>query len=628
MKHISLFMAAILLSVAVFAGGPVPTTQIKTGYCGRTDFIRNSELWADAVTGATQYEFQISDASDVTIIASRLQTSAKLILSQVSPALQWNTQYNVRVRAIIGADVGSYGTPCLIGIIENPTVTMPTTSLTTTSCNATGLSLSNYIYAQQVPGATHYRFEFTNTGSGVVTTREVSSYFLKLNNTIPILSNPGNYDVRVLVRFSTYYTGVYTTTCPISIGPGPASIPTTQLTSTYCGTTGLWLTNAIQATGVSAATQYEFEFRTPLTNSLIAVKLSNTRTIALNSVSPALQWNSQYNVRVRAYKGTAVGPYGGVCSISLAPDPSIVVPSTSLNSASCGAIDLTPFSTINAAPVSGATQYLFTFSLSGVPYATITTTTTACNMSNVIPGIAWNTTYSVTVQANVGGTFGSPGLPCNITTVQDPLITGVPDTRLNNASCNNLSLTITSVIGATGVFGATLYDFHIFDPANPGVTYAEVNQISNSLPIVNISPALQTNVTYNVVVRAKIGNIFGNFSTSCDIKVVGSSPARIETGIEDEMTENNAGNLIATNEVVGFTIYPNPTQGEFKIQAEDNAEFPLTICILDNTGKVIKQSRYFQNDVIELDEDLAFGLYYVQITDRNAGNTYHKLLKR
>jgi hypothetical protein len=621
MKHISLFMAVLLLSMAAIAGGSVPSTQIKAGYCGRMDYIRNSELWADAVTGATQYEFQISDAADAVIIATRLQSSGKLILSQVTPALQWNTQYNVRVRAFIGVDAGTFGTPCMIGLIANPATTMPTTTLTGTSCNATGLSLSDFIYAQQVPGATHYKFEFTNTGSGVVTTREVTSYFIKLNNTIPLLATPGNYDVRVAVRFSTLYTGAFSGTCPISIGPGPANIPSSRLAPAYCGATGLGLNSAIQANGVSAATQYEFEFRTVSTNSLVAIKLNNTRTIALNSVIPSLQWNTQYNVRVKAYRGTASGPYGTPCTISLIADPSSVVPSTSLNSASCGVNNLTPFSTVNAAAIAGATQYLFSFSQGGVPYASATSATPTCNLANVSPAINWNSTYSVIVQATVGGVQGSPGLACTIATVPDPAIVGVPDTRLTDAFCNNLSLNITSTIGAIGVLGATIYDFHFYDPSNPTVTYAEVNQNSNSLPVINVSPALQPNVTYTVYVRAKIGNVFGNFSTACTINISNASPARFDT-------ESNNSDPAQAEAKGKFKVFPNPTEGMIQIIPDFTTDQTLTISIIDMAGKLVFQERKTASGTFSIEPQLTGGLYFMEISDGNGLKFHEKLIRK
>lgn len=620
MKHITFFMMLVLINVSAFAGGSVPTTQIKAGYCGRMDYIRNSELWADAVPGASQYEFQISDAADAVIIATRLQTSAKLILSQVSPMLQWNTQYNVRVRARIGVDVGTYGSPCMIGLIENPAITNPVTSLTNTSCNATGLSLSSFIYANQVPGATHYQFRFTNTGTGVVITREVTSFFIKLNNTIPLLANPGNYDVSVAVRFSTLFQGAFGNTCPISVGPGPASIPSTTLTSTFCGSTSLGLNSAIQAVGVSNATQYEFEFRNPSNNSLVASKLNNTRTIALNGVSPSLQWNTQYNVRVRAYRGTAVGPYGAVCSITLVADPSTQIPSTSLNSASCGALNLTPISTINAAAVPNATQYLFTITQGGNPYATYTSTTTACNLSNVIPALAWNSTYQVSVQATVGGVQGAPGLTCSITTVADPAIVGVPDTRLNDLTCNNSNLSITSVVTAIGVFGANLYDFHFYDPSNPSVTYAEINQASNSLPIINVSPALQPNVSYEVYVRAKIGNVWGNFSAPCTVTLVNTPPARFD--LSQSQGEENA------QQIAELSIFPNPSEGAIQISTGRSGDEQITVTIIDLTGKVVFQKQLTANGLVSIEPEISAGLYNIQIVGQDGWKVNRKLVRK
>ena len=121
----------------------------------RSGFLQSS-IVVDAVKGATQYEFQFRNAADVVIVATKIQTSRTLVVSSVTPALQWGTNYMVRVRPIISGTPGSFGNPCVIGFVPNPAIFgVPATQLNTTSCGKLNHILSSSsITANVVNGAT------------------------------------------------------------------------------------------------------------------------------------------------------------------------------------------------------------------------------------------------------------------------------------------------------------------------------------------------------------------------------------------------------------------------------------------------------------------------------------------
>jgi hypothetical protein len=97
----------------------VPQTQLRTQDCNRLNYRinANNRIIANPVAGAIQYEFEFSLASTGAVIATKLQSNNIVFLNTITPSLTFPAQYNVRVRARIGASWANYGTPCLIGII-------------------------------------------------------------------------------------------------------------------------------------------------------------------------------------------------------------------------------------------------------------------------------------------------------------------------------------------------------------------------------------------------------------------------------------------------------------------------------------------------------------------------------
>jgi hypothetical protein len=120
----------------------VPATQLRVQDCGYLAFNLSSSIIADLVSGATQYQFEFSNAAGTTVLATVSNATRTLALSSVSPAIQWNTQYSVRVRAFTGTIPGPFGAACIIGTIPDPNSTVPTTQLRSLDCGSTSLSLT------------------------------------------------------------------------------------------------------------------------------------------------------------------------------------------------------------------------------------------------------------------------------------------------------------------------------------------------------------------------------------------------------------------------------------------------------------------------------------------------------
>jgi hypothetical protein len=205
-------------SVTVTAQTCVPSTQLSNNVCGFLSFVRTSAISCNLVSGATQYEWEFSNGNGV--YATKLSPVNYLALHNVTPILNWGTTWSVRVRAIIGANVGVFGTPCTIGIVTDPALSgVATTKLRPQDCGKLNYRINNdnRIITLLVAGATQYEYEFTQVGAGTPAfsvTRVGNALFL--NTVTPSLAFPAQYNVRTRARVGTTW-GSYGDVCLIGI---------------------------------------------------------------------------------------------------------------------------------------------------------------------------------------------------------------------------------------------------------------------------------------------------------------------------------------------------------------------------------------------------------------------------
>ena len=194
-----------------------PTTQLRNIDCGRLDFALTGIMVANVVPGATKYEFEFSQAGNV--VATKLQNSNQLNIASVTPAFQWGTTYQVRIRIHIGTFIGDYGNVCNIGFIPDPNNTgVPTTQLVSANCGRLNFPVNGAIGANPVANATRYEFEFSQ-GGNVYATRLSLNRFCGFNVISPALQAGQQYDVRVRVHIGNVI-GNYGPTCVIGLASG------------------------------------------------------------------------------------------------------------------------------------------------------------------------------------------------------------------------------------------------------------------------------------------------------------------------------------------------------------------------------------------------------------------------
>lgn len=599
---------AINMTVTNCSG--VPLTKLRNADCGKQNLALNAAVLCDPVAGATNYDFEFTNLSN-NAVGVKTTTSNSVSLSSVTPAITFGTQYNVRVRAKVAGVYGNYGTVCVIGTVCNPSICgVPLTQLRASDCGKLNFSpLTGQVIADAVAAASQYEFEFRNISTNVLyATKLQSSNVLALNSVAPALQWNTQYNVKVRAYIAGV-AGTYGTNCVIGFIPDPsiAGVPNTQLTTAFCGKTNLALTGSISCIAVTGAGSYEWEFKDQGNTVVVATKTTTGTSLNLSTVT-GLNWNTQYNVRVRGYIGTVAGTYSVSCLIGLIPDPAISgVPATKIRTSDCGKLNFGLGGTAVADAVSGAAEYEFeirnnstnAFIANKIQPSNVLTFST-------VPAFQWNTQYKISVRARISSTWGTFGTACTIGFICDPALCGVPNTALRTSDCGKLNFNLSSGYAvANTVAGANLYEFEITDLTTSSIVSVQ-ERTNTNLFFNTITPALLSTKQYSIRVRATISGVAGAYGTACTIGFVSGS--RDENGeAEVSFSENNL-----SQKAFELKVYPNPFNEISNVQIISEANEKVQVFVIDMKGNTVWCEQVNSNDIILLGQQLAKGNYFVK----------------
>jgi ribosomal protein L6P/L9E len=559
--------AAGTVTASVNAGGiqtidPAPvTTQLRTTYCGYTAQSFGEFIGADSVLTANHYRFQlVNTATSYTQTFTNSSGYPYLTLYTI-PGISYNTTYTVTVAwSADGISWSPYGSPCSI---TSPVAEI--TQLEPGNCGYTASSYTEVIRADLVSGATQYEFKLENAGLGY------SQSLVKTNNNFNLsqftgLLNASTYSVSVRV-FIFGAWDIYGPECQLTT---PAGVPTTSLQPTSCGVTVSSYPQILFAEPVGAAMQYEYKLEnTALGYSQTFVKTNNNFNLAQFT---GLLNSTTYSVSVRVNINNSWGSFGTECQVTT---PSSI-PSTSLQPSYCGIVATAYDQIIFATNVTGATQYEYKLENAGSGYSqTYVKSNSNFNLTQ-FTGLVNNTTYSVSVRVYIGGSWGSFGPACTVTT---PATT--PTTSLQPSSCGITLSGYTQILFAVAVTGATQYEYKL---ENAGLGYSQSFAKSNNNFNFGQFSGLLNNTPYDVQVRVFFNGVWGNYGAMCTVTSPSSARMASAGGIENadsELEEKNGFDAMA---------YPNPFNSEFSLNLVSYmVSEPINIRVYDATGKLVEE---------------------------------------
>ncbi|MCE3296639.1 MAG: family serine peptidase [Crocinitomicaceae bacterium] len=396
------YNTAYTVDVSVFAGGAwtaygptctintptLPATKVMASQCGSTLAAMNTPVYADLVEGATQYRFRVSDGGSTQIFDN---PSRMFNMTQFS-GYAYGTAYTIDV-AIYYGFWQPYGAACVVN-----TPALPTTQMMASHCGTTVASLDTDLYANEVPGATQYRFRATN-GSSI--TVDKPSRTFKFSQMSGILAGTA-YTVDVAAYVNGAW-GPYGSTCTIST-PAAAS---PQLIASQCGSVLTDIFTDLFCNEVAGATQYRFRV-TNGNGAQVIVKPSRTFKLAQLS---NVEYGTVNTVECDAYVSGAWIGYGVSCNVTTP-----AVGATKIMASQCGMTLSSGSQALYADEVPGATQYRFRV-VNGTDTSIVTKPSRTFMILEVDSmTIAINTTYIVDVAVYYDGSWLTYGVDCNITT--------------------------------------------------------------------------------------------------------------------------------------------------------------------------------------------------------------------
>ena len=425
---------------------------------------------------------------------------------------------------------------------------LETTQLEAVNCNSAITSLTGWVKADLVAGATNYRFRFIKNGLGSDTVI-VDRPFRNLQLTLIALDYNQTYNVDIAVTLNGMI-GEYGDVCTIT-----TIIPVTLLAPLYCSMSTSNLASQVFAVNVIGATNYRFRF---INGSDTLIKDRPYRSLYLNTV-PGITYGLTYKVDIQVTSSGVTGEFGDACIIR------IFLPKTQLAGQYCGYVTQSISSgLVKAAQVSGATNYRFRL-INGNDTLIVDRPFRALPFSQV--PLEFNKVYNVDVAATVQGLVCEYGEVCTLTT-------DFPITQLAPLYCGSSPGSMNSQLFAMFAAGATNYRFRLIS----GTDTLIIDRPYRSLPL--SEPSILGGTTYSVDVQVTAGGVVGDYGPVCTVTTPQSSfvISDIQKGLVQE-----EGIVFET------TLAPNPFNDVAVLNINSNdTTAPVSVFVYDGTGRLIE----------------------------------------
>jgi photosystem II stability/assembly factor-like uncharacterized protein len=109
-------------------------------------------------------------------------------------------------------------------------------------------------------------------------------------------------------------------------------------------------------------------------------------------------------------------------------------------------------------------------------------------------------------------------------------------------------------------------------------------------------------------------NYNNNFN---EIQFINDTTAIIvgDNGIVLKTVTGGISNAVSEIEPLHFTVYPNPTQGDFNIALNNVSSKKINLQIINSTGSVLLNEYILNENIIHISQNLSSGIYLLKISD-------------
>ena len=658
-----------------FINTPTLESQVQASQCGITLSDINSPIYADDISGAEAFTFELTNQSTLAVeeYEKTSGTIRAFTLANFTDAfITYGTTYEVRVKVQVNGTYGSYGSMCTI-----TTPTIPAPQLQTSQCNTTLTDIETIIYSDNVSGAEAYTFELTNQTTLAVEEFEKTSgtirAFTLSDFSASIVDYNTTYDVRVKVQVDGTY-GAYGSICTITTPP----IPSTQLEN-YCDESIPYINSYLIAESIVAAEAYRFEV-TDGTNTTVISPDAPINYIALIPVawasysgSPAsiswVDYNATVDVRVSAFIDGSWTSYGTSCSIST-PCGSKLDGNYEINylyydpilaeSSSCGGIEDYQFRyRIGSASNSYVTATIGSES-SENPSDISLFVSDFGPQSNFPSSNPYGHDFRISTRIKSAGVWGPWGVEKIVTTPSNPSVK-IKDGAFPAAGASQcgssfgspyVMSSISTIIYSYNLYGFSNYTFEVteLDGSGSDVTTkfltrsaGDFGSLARAFCLTYFEASSPTShdgywsSAYNTTFRVRVRTNLGDYGEACYIQTPASPPSISQnfSNPEDESLESKTnsfkGENLKLNDKKSVLFYPNPFNNEnLNVLYSPHFSELNSIKLFSANGKLLYASKDKLDHFIKKSvfKELKSGIYFISITNSEGQQINSKLFKR
>lgn len=470
------------------------TTRLRSSDCDIVDASVSTNLYASAVTNATQYRFRVDNGNQVQTLTKSVRSFS---LNELGETL-YNTEHFVEVSVEVGGSFGPFGTVCSVKSREYPC------QIRSADCGRLLNDMDQDVYANVV-GADEYYFEVTNLTTSSVDTITKTVRSFNLND----LPSP-TFDTEYLVRVSVILDGVlqpFGSACSLFIDVDPNA---PRILNEYCGQTFELLAYEYMKTFVPTGAT-EFEFRITNGPDQFSVQTTADSISFVDFVNlPTLHYayNTTYDVDVRALVNGQWTDYGTSCQVSTTEYPYTEVQHL------CGQTVTSFNEPISVYAIFSAPVYEFEITdLETGSIETITKTTANFGGAarrfklNELSNYGYGKDYSIRSRVEFDGQFHPFGPSCIVSSPE-------AETQLRLADCGKNLSVMSEVVYADIVENATAYRFEVTNTTTQ--TTEIIDKSVRSFSLSELTDP-QFNETYEVRVAAQYDGAYENYGAVCEL---------------------------------------------------------------------------------------------------------------
>lgn len=287
------------------------TSNLISSSCGVTISDLNTTLFAQSVSGAQGYRFEVTNGTSIGVYETTLN---RFNLLNITPGVTYSTTStvnSVRVAVKTNGYWRSYGAPCMVTTQPVPN----STSISSPACGSFLNDIWNTIFCYNIPSATGYRFR-VRLGSTLIGTFDTTLNRFNLPNVgINNLAFATAYTVDVLLQINGIWRPdtEYGNSCVIVTPPTPSP---SRVTSPSCGssTNNLWTT--IFAVPVTGAQGYKFVINNGVQFHEI---VTSSTSFSIHSIPGGPIPGTTYTIRVDVLYDNSYVPGLQWCTLNILP---------------------------------------------------------------------------------------------------------------------------------------------------------------------------------------------------------------------------------------------------------------------------------------------------------------------